>query len=59
MASHLVLLLVFAVFASAVFAMLQRETRPEQARMFLLLVAGFIVAGLALGWLLYLIPPAA
>lgn len=59
MASHLVLLIVFAVLTSAVFAMLQRDTRPDQVRLFVLLVAGFVGAGLALGWLLYLIPPAA
>lgn len=59
MDSHLVLLVVFAALTSAVFAMLQRDTRPEQLRLFALLVAGFVGAGLALGWLLYFVPPAA
>ena len=56
MTSHLGLIVVFALFVSTVFATLMRDEPREQlmfgARMF----AGFVGAGVAIGWLLYPLP---
>ncbi|HZM60361.1 MAG TPA: hypothetical protein VFB85_11205 [Vicinamibacterales bacterium] len=56
MTSHLGLMVVFALFVSTVFATLMRDEPREQlmfgARMF----AGFVGAGVAIGWLLYPLP---
>jgi len=56
MHSHLVLLVTFAFFVSLVFALLSKETLPEQLRFGGLLMVGFLGAGMALGWLMYLFP---
>ena len=56
MTSHLGLMVIFSVFVSIVFATLMRETPAEQVRFALRLVAGFIAAGIAIGWLLYPLP---
>ena len=56
MTSHLGLMVVFALFVSTVFATLMRDGPKEQlvfgGRMF----AGFVGAGVAIGWLLYPLP---
>jgi hypothetical protein len=49
-------MVIFSVFVSIVFATLMRETPAEQVRFALRLVAGFIAAGIAIGWLLYPLP---
>jgi hypothetical protein len=41
---------------SIVFAALMRDTVGEQVRFALRLIAAFIGAGIALGWLLYPLP---
>ena len=56
MTSHVGLMAIFAVFVSVVFAALMRETPGEQLRFGLRLLAGFIGAGLLIGWLLYPLP---
>ena len=56
MSSHLLLLLVFAFFVSAVFATLTREQPREQLRTGVLMFAGFVAAAVVLGWLLYPLP---
>ncbi len=56
MASHLLLLTIFAFFVSLVFAVLMRDTPREQLRFGLLLFGGFLVAAIALGWLMYPFP---
>ena len=56
MSSHLLLLVVFAAFVSLVFAVLAKDTLREQARLGGLMFAGFLVAGLVFGWLMYPIP---
>jgi hypothetical protein len=56
MTSHFGLLMLFALFVSAVFAVLQRDTPAEQVRLGALLFGGFVVAALVLGWLLYPFP---
>ena len=56
MTTHLGLMVVFALFVSAVFAALMRDDVPEQLKLFGKLFAGFIAGGLAIGWLLYPLP---
>ena len=56
MTTHLGLMVVFALFVSAVFAALMRDDVPEQLTLFGKLLAGFIAGGIAIGWLLYPLP---
>jgi hypothetical protein len=56
MTSHFSLLVLFGLLVSAVFAVLQRETPQEQARLGLLLFAGFVIGAYLLGWLMYPLP---
>jgi len=56
MASHFVLLVTFAFFVSVVFALLSKDSPGDQLRFGGLLMAGFLVAGFVLGWLMYLFP---
>jgi hypothetical protein len=56
MHSHLLLLVIFAVLTALVFAVLQRDTPRDQARLWVLLVAGFLGAALVLGWVMYPFP---
>jgi hypothetical protein len=54
--SHLGLMALFSLFVSIAFAALMRETPGEQVRFGLRLFAGFMAAGVAIGWLLYPLP---
>jgi hypothetical protein len=56
MRSHLVLLLLFAFFVSLVFAVIAKDDAGEQIRLGSLMFAGFLVAALVLGWLMYPLP---
>ena len=56
MTSHLVLMVLFALFVSTVFATLMRETPADQLRFGARLFAGFVIAGIVAGWLLYPLP---
>jgi len=56
MRSHLLLLVLFAFFVSLVFAVLTKDDPGEQARFGGLLFAGFVGAGLALGWIMRIFP---
>jgi hypothetical protein len=56
MRSHLLLLVLFAFFVSAVFAFLLKDDAREQLRFGGLLFAGFVGAALVLGWLMYPFP---
>jgi NhaP-type Na+/H+ or K+/H+ antiporter len=49
-------MVVFAVFVSIVFATLMRDSPGDQFRFALRLIAGFIAAGIVIGWLLYPLP---
>ena len=55
-ASHVGLMIVFALFVSIVFGTLMRDEPGEQVRFGLRLFGGFVLAGLAIGWLLYPLP---
>jgi heme/copper-type cytochrome/quinol oxidase subunit 4 len=54
--SHLLLLAVFAFFVSLVFAVLMRDDPRAQLRTGALMFAGFVVAALVSGWLMYPLP---
>jgi len=56
MASHLGLLVMFAVFVSAIFAALLRDDPKQQLRFGIRLLAGFVGAALVLSWLMYPLP---
>ncbi len=56
MTSHFGLMALFAFFVSVVFAVLMHDEPREQLRMGTRLFAGFLVSGLAVGWLLYFFP---
>lgn len=56
MRSHLLLLVVFAFFVSLVFALIAKDDLGEQLRVGGLMLAGFIGAAIALGWLMYPFP---
>jgi len=56
MQSHLLLLMMFAFFVSLVFAVIAKDTPPEQLRFGGLMFGGFVLAALALGWLMYPFP---
>ena len=56
MTSHVGLMILFALFVSTVFATLMREEPGEQIRFGARLFAGFVAAGIAIGWLLYPMP---
>ena len=56
MSSHLLLLIVFAILVSAVFATLARDTPREQLRTGAVMFGGFVAAAIVLGWLMYPLP---
>jgi len=56
MQSHFLLMTLFAFFVSLVFAVLAKDSAGEQIRFGALMLGGFIVAALVLGWLMYPVP---
>jgi hypothetical protein len=54
--SHFGLMVIFALFVSVVFATLMRDEPREQFKFAGRLFAGFIGAGVLIGWLLYPLP---
>jgi len=54
--SHLLLLVVFALCVSIVFAALMRDEMDEQVRLGVKMFGGMIVTALILGWLMYPFP---
>lgn len=56
MTSHLGLMAVFSAFVSIVFASLMRDEPRDQVRFGVRVFAGFIAAGILIGWLLYPLP---
>jgi hypothetical protein len=54
--SHLGLLVLFAAFVSIAFAALMRDEPREQLVLGARLFAGFVGAGILLGWLLFPFP---
>jgi prepilin signal peptidase PulO-like enzyme (type II secretory pathway) len=56
MQSHALLLVIFAAFVSVVFALLNKDDAREQIRFGGMLFAGFLIAAIVLGWLMYPFP---
>jgi hypothetical protein len=56
MTSHVGMMALFAFFVSVVFAVLMHDEPGVQMRAAARMCAGFVVAGLALGWVLLLFP---
>jgi heme A synthase len=54
--SHLLLVLLFAVLVSSVFASLTRDEPRAQLRTGAMMVGGFLAAAIVLGWLMYPLP---
>jgi len=54
--THLGLMALFSVFVSVVFATLMRDEPRDQVFFGARLFAGFIGAGIVIGWLLYPLP---
>jgi hypothetical protein len=53
---HFMLLSVFAFFVSLVFAVIAKDDLREQVRLGGMMLGGFLVAAVVLGWLLYPLP---
>jgi heme A synthase len=56
MSSHFLLLVLFSLLVSLVFAALLRDDPRAQLRTGALMFAGFIATAMVLGWLLYPMP---
>ena len=56
MTSHFGLMVIFSLFVSVVFATLMRDDPREQLKFGGQILAGFIGAGVLIGWLLYPLP---
>jgi heme A synthase len=54
--SHFLLLLLFALFVSIVFAALLRDDPRSQLRFGAMMFASFVAGAVALGWLMYPFP---
>jgi hypothetical protein len=53
---HFLLLALFALFVSIVFAVLLRDEPREQLRLGGMMLGGLIAAAFVLGWLMYPLP---
>jgi heme/copper-type cytochrome/quinol oxidase subunit 4 len=55
-ASHFLLLVVFAFLVSLVFAVLMRDDARSQLRFGAFVFGGFVLSAVVLGWLMYPFP---
>ena len=56
MTSHLLLLVLFAVLVSTVFAVLQKDSPREQARLAAMMAAAFVGFAVVAGWVMLAFP---
>ncbi|HVB37773.1 MAG TPA: hypothetical protein VND92_04515 [Vicinamibacterales bacterium] len=56
MHSHFALLVLFSFFVSLVFAVIAKDDPKEQLQFGAVIMGGFIVAALVIGWLMYPFP---
>ena len=56
MSSHLLLLVLFSIPVSAVFAALSRDEPREQVRTGAMMFGGFVASAILLAWLMYPFP---
>jgi len=54
--SHLLLLMVFALLVSLVFAVLMRDEPRAQMRTGAMMFGGFVAAAILVGWLMFPLP---
>jgi hypothetical protein len=54
--THLGLMVLFSLFVSVAFATMMRDDVGDQLRLGARLFAGFVGAGIVIGWLLYPLP---
>jgi hypothetical protein len=54
--SHFLLLILFAMFVSVVFAALLRDEPRAQVRFGAAMFCGFVLGAVVLGWLMYPLP---
>jgi hypothetical protein len=55
-ASHFLFMVLYALLVSLVFAVLLKDERHEQIKTGVMMLGGFIVAALAISWLMYPLP---
>jgi hypothetical protein len=56
MASHIVLLAIFAFFVSLIFAVIAKDEVRDQFRFGGMMFGGFLASAVVLGWLMYPFP---
>ena len=56
MTSHFLIMVLFSLFVSTVFATLMQDEPRAQLRLGARMFGGFILAGLVLGWVLFAFP---
>ena len=56
MHSHFLLLVLFAFFVSLTFALISKDDVGDQLRFGGMLFAGFMIAAVVIGWLMYPFP---
>ena len=56
MTSHFWLMVLYAFFVSAVFAVLMKDDRLEQAKTAAMMLGAFVAVAYVLGWLMYPFP---
>ena len=56
MTSHFLLLVVFSLLVSIVFAVLLKDDPREQIRTGAMMLGGFLAAAFVFGWLMYPLP---
>ena len=56
MASHLLLLAIFAFFVSLIFAVIAKDEVRDQLRLGGMMFGGFLASAVVLGWLMYPFP---
>ena len=56
MASHILLLAIFAFFVSLIFAVIAKDEARDQLRFGGMMFGGFLASAVVLGWLMYPFP---
>jgi hypothetical protein len=56
MASHILLLAIFAFFVSLIFAVISKDEVRDQLRLGGMMFGGFLASAVVLGWLMYPFP---
>ncbi len=55
-AAHFFIMVVYALFVSAVFAALMRDDPREQIKTGAMMLGGFVLVAYVIGWLMYPLP---